>query len=43
MNSITEEISNLSIQISKDLGRSDITEELTFGAVLSELVKGEAQ
>ncbi|WP_025807395.1 dsDNA nuclease domain-containing protein [Pseudomonas chlororaphis] len=43
MNSITEEVSSLAIQISKDLGRSDITEELAFGAVLSELVKGEAQ
>ncbi|WP_214347234.1 dsDNA nuclease domain-containing protein [Pseudomonas congelans] len=43
MGSITEEISNLTVQISKDLGRSDISEELTFGAVLSELVKGEAQ
>ncbi|MCX5511093.1 dsDNA nuclease domain-containing protein [Pseudomonas sp. BJa3] len=43
MNSVTDEISSLTLQISKDLGRSDITEELTFGSVLSELVKGEAQ
>ncbi|SDU32667.1 dsDNA nuclease domain-containing protein [Pseudomonas yamanorum] len=43
MNSITEEISCLAAQISNDLGRSDLTEELAFGAVLSELVKGEAQ
>ncbi|RMU77873.1 hypothetical protein ALP23_102535 [Pseudomonas syringae pv. apii] len=43
MGSITEEISNLTVQISKDLGRSDVSEELIFGAVLSELVKGEAQ
>lgn len=43
MNTITGEISSLTSEISRDLGRPDINEELAFGAVLSELVKGEAQ
>ncbi len=43
MNSIADEVSSLTSEISRDLGRPDINEELSFGAVLSELVKGEAQ
>ncbi|ASA29021.1 dsDNA nuclease domain-containing protein [Pseudomonas aeruginosa] len=43
MNSITPEISLLKSDLCTTLGRQDIDEELTFGAVLSELVKGEAQ
>jgi hypothetical protein len=42
MDTITPEIATLSAYINKSLSRSDISEELTFGAVLSELVKGEA-
>ena len=39
---ITQEVNTLQFELSKQLGRSDITQELTFGAVLSELVRGEA-
>ena len=39
---ITKEVTILQSELSKQLGRSDITNELTFGAVLSELVRGEA-
>ncbi|MDZ5436776.1 dsDNA nuclease domain-containing protein [Pseudomonas fluorescens] len=42
MNTITPEIATLSADMNESLTRSDISEELTFGAVLSELVKGEA-
>ncbi|WCD82908.1 dsDNA nuclease domain-containing protein [Pseudomonas sp. TUM22785] len=42
MNSIVGEISHLTSEIRTDLSRQDISEELAFGAVLSELVKGEA-
>lgn len=42
MNTITPEIATLSVDMNESLTRSDISEELTFGAVLSELVKGEA-
>lgn len=43
MNSIVGEISSLTSELRNYLGRQDISEELAFGAVLSELVKGEAQ
>jgi hypothetical protein len=39
---ITSEVTTLQSELSAQLGRSDITKELTFGAVLSELVRGEA-
>lgn len=42
MDTITPEIATLCAIINKTLSRTDISEELTFGAVLSELVKGEA-
>jgi hypothetical protein len=42
LNTITPEIATLSADMNESLTRSDISEELTFGAVLSELVKGEA-
>ncbi|MFC5694859.1 dsDNA nuclease domain-containing protein [Pseudomonas sp. GCM10022186] len=39
---ITTEVKELQVELCKQLGRSDITDELTFGAMLSELVRGEA-
>jgi hypothetical protein len=42
MNTITPNIEQLTIRISRLLSRADITEDLVFGAVLSEIVKGDA-
>ena len=39
---ITPEVTALQTQLCNQLRRTDITLELTFGAVLSELVRGEA-